>query len=275
MAVMARHIIRRFDVALLLTTNSFGSYGSTMTDVIFLPGVIAPAADRYEAIRSKMPEIVSIAKELEVYSSDSPPSGYSIQTEMAGIDAIADAVGFNRFHLYGHSGGGAISLAYAAARPSRLLSLVVDEPATDFTTEDINDPYWNLINETTLLSAPHSLTAFLRLQLMPGIDLPPRPDGPPPPWLAKRPAGIEAFASALRRHHIDHDRYESFMRPVLFTYGSLSHPRWVQMRDRLQNLFPDFQAKLFEGLHHLNTSHQAEPAQTAELLMRFWNRAEN
>ena len=36
---------------------------------------------------------------------------------------------------YGHSGGGAVALAYAAARGDRLTSLAVDERASDFTPE--------------------------------------------------------------------------------------------------------------------------------------------
>ena len=58
-----------------------------------------------------------------------------------------------------------------------------------------------------------------------------------------------------------------------YTWGSLTHPRWV-MNQRLAKLFTDFTAQRFEGLHHLNTSHQAEPDRVAELLLRLWQRAE-
>jgi hypothetical protein len=46
------------------------------------------------------------------------------------------------------------------------------------------------------------------------------------------------------------------------------------MRDRLASRFPDFSSELFEGLHHLNTSHQAELGRTAALLRAHWDRAE-
>jgi pimeloyl-ACP methyl ester carboxylesterase len=36
-------------------------------------------------------------------------------TEVDGIDRAADDEGFDRFHLYGHSGGGAMALAFVAA----------------------------------------------------------------------------------------------------------------------------------------------------------------
>ena len=54
------------------------------------------------------------------------------------------------------------------------------------------------------------------------------------------------------------------------TFGSLSNPRWRVMRDRLQGYCPAFTSEEFEGLHHLNTSHQAEPDRTATMLRNFW-----
>jgi pimeloyl-ACP methyl ester carboxylesterase len=104
-------------------------------NVMFLPGIIAPAAIRYEALIACLPDVNALPKDLEVYASDAPPPDYSIALEVAGVDRAADKAGFKGFHLYGHSGGGAVALAYAAARPERLLSLAVDEPASDFTQE--------------------------------------------------------------------------------------------------------------------------------------------
>jgi hypothetical protein len=118
------------------------------------------------------------------------------------------------------------------------------------------------------------MQGFMRLQLAEGVELPPRPDGPPPPWMATRPAGIRAFLEAARAHRIDPERYRAFGRPVLYTQGSLSHPRWNAMRERLAAAFPDFSAVMFEGIHHLDTSHQSRPEETAGLLTALWTRAD-
>src|SRR5439155_1648437 len=67
--------------------------------------------------------------ELEVYAGEEPPADYSMATEVGGIARVAKEAGFDRFHLVGYSGGGAASLAYAAANPERLASLAVMEPA--------------------------------------------------------------------------------------------------------------------------------------------------
>ncbi len=244
-----------------------------MTDIVFLPGTIAPAEVRYRALLDRLPGVNPVLKDLHVYSSDEPPPGYSIQDEIDSIEKATNDAGLERFHLYGHSGGGACALAYGVAHRERVLSLAVDEPATDFTSADLSDPYYDEIDEAARLPQPESVAAFLRLQVAPGVALPPPPDGPPPPWMSQRPAGLRVFAEAIRRHHLEPAEYAEFDQPVLFTLGSLTHPRWRTMRDRLQRCFPNFAPEEFSGLHHLNTSHQAEPDRTAALLSDFWARA--
>jgi hypothetical protein len=46
------------------------------------------------------------------------------------------------------------------------------------------------------------------------------------------------------------------------------------MQERLEVLFPDFTGAVYQGLHHLDTSHQAEPARVAAALQSQWARAE-
>ena len=71
-----------------------------MTDVIFLPGIVAPAAFRYAALLEHLPKDVKpVLKDLEVYAGDSPPPRYSIETEVQGIDGTADKAGLERFHI--------------------------------------------------------------------------------------------------------------------------------------------------------------------------------
>lgn len=245
-----------------------------MRSVIFLPGVVAPAAVRYGPLLERLPEVRPQLKDLEVYAEDSPPAGYETKTEVDAIDAAITAAGLDAIHVYAHSGGGACALAYVAAHPQRVLSLVVDEPATDFSDADRSDPYWRQVDAAAALEGPASVAAFLQLQVAPGVALTLSRSGPAPSWLAKRPAGIKAFAAALRRHRVPEGSFASFKPPVLFTYGSLTHPRWMAMRDRLADAFPDFRSEEFAGLHHMNTSHQAEPDRTATLLTEFWTLAD-
>jgi pimeloyl-ACP methyl ester carboxylesterase len=240
-------------------------------DVLFLPGIIAPASIRYAPLLAALGEVNAVAKDLEVYRSATPPPDYSIQMEVDGVEAAVDSAGFERVHLYGHSGGGAIALAYVAQHPARVASLAVDEPASDFTAEARAD----LQHFKELASVPYAerMVAFMHLQVAPTVELPPPPDGPAPPWMASRPAGIDAFLLALEAQGDVDDRYADYPGPVLYTWGSRTHPRWFEMRDRLADRFPDFTSERFEGIHHLNTSHQAEPERVAGLLRALWARA--
>ncbi len=242
--------------------------------VMFLPGIVMPAALRYAPLIKELGDSTrALTKELEVYATATPPAGYAIEWEVEGISRAADAAGFEQFHLYGHSAGGACALAYVATHPERVLSLALDEPASDFSPEDRSALQKDL-DEIAGRPADEMLSAFLRLQLAPGVEPPFRPAGPPPEWMASRPAGIDAFTGALSRYQHSAERLRAFGRPVYYSYGSLSHSRWMAMRDRLAGIFPVFTPDRYEGIHHLETSHQREPARVASALRRLWSRAE-
>ena len=243
--------------------------------VIFLPGIIAPAAVRYSALVEQLPGVRSLMHDLAVYDGDEPPADYSISAELDALDRAADEAGFDRFHAFGHSGGGAVLMAYAAQRGDRLVSLAVDEPASDFTAEGDAVYGWPEFDEALALPPDEAIPAFMRLQVAADVVLPPPPDGPSPAWLAKRPAGVAAFVAALRNHRVDEDEYRRFKAPVYFSRGSRTHPRWAAMQERLATTFPDFSADVAEGLHHLDPAHQAEPERVGATLAAFWERAES
>ena len=99
--------------------------------------------------------------------------------ELAAVDQFAAALGLDRFHLIGYSGGGMISLAYAGTRPERLLSLGLFEAARvpgQLTPAERN--FFDHLNEKLSgLQGPDFMSVFVREQVKPGAVLPP----PPPP----------------------------------------------------------------------------------------------
>jgi len=245
-----------------------------MHNVFFLPGIITPAARRYEPLLHHLVGVTPVLKDLEVYRDDVPPAGYSIATEIDGVLRVADEAGVERFHLYGHSAGGAIALALALTHGDRVLTLAVDEPASDFTDEGNTEYGWSEFDRVLRMPPTESTPEFLKLQVSPGVALPPPPSGPQPAWMAKRPAGMHAFIEALRAHHVTGEDYRAFAKPVYFTWGSMTHQRWISMERRFARLFPNFSSEVFEGLHHLNTSHTAEPQRVAARLAALWQRAD-
>jgi hypothetical protein len=144
--------------------------------------------------------------------------------------------------------------------------VAVDEPAFDMTAEGDEVYGWPAFDEAVRLPPSESMAAFMQLQVADDVILPEPPAGNPPPWMEKRPAGIRAFVGALRRHKVEPAECAAFPSPVYFGRGSRTHPRWEAMQTRLAGLFPDFTGEVFEGLHHLNTSHQAEPDRVAATL---------
>ena len=246
--------------------------------VVLLPGGVLPAKPAYTALLQALGErVTAVAKDLEVYAGDRPPAGYSLDTEVAGILREADAHGYDRFHLVGYSGGGACSLAFAAQHGERLLSLALLEPAwagNDRT--EAEDALWLRFRVLEQLPLDELMAAFVGLQLAPGVEPPPRPEGPPPPWMAKRPAGIRAFIDAFDSGGLDLDALRAFDRPVYFALGGRSNPDYYgRMADRLATIFPDFTIETFPERHHFDPPHRIEPEHVADSLLALWRRADS
>src|ERR671911_2917051 len=155
--------------------------------VILLPGIVLPVEPAYGALIAALgPEIEAVAKDLEVYATPTPPEDYSLEVEIAGVLREADAHGWERFHLVGYSGGGAASLAFAAARPERLASLALLEPpwAGNWDLSPAEKALWLEFEQLEGLPPEEFIQAFMRLGLKPGVPLPAPPSGDSLPWMA-------------------------------------------------------------------------------------------
>jgi pimeloyl-ACP methyl ester carboxylesterase len=240
---------------------------------------VLPASLAYEALLEKLGDDANgVAKELEVYREDSPPAGYTLDVEVAGILDCAQEAGFERFHLVGYSGGGASSLAFAAAHPDRLKSLALLEPAWAG-NEGLGPEeaaVWEEFRKIAELPADEMMPAFIAAQLRPGVEPPPPPPGPPPPWMSLRPAGLAAFINAFGSGELDLDALRRFEQPVYFALGGLSNPDYYgQTAERLSSIFSDYTLEVFEDRHHFDPPHRAEPARIAASLRALWEHAEN
>src|SRR2546426_10354180 len=186
---------------------------------ILLPGGVMPADLAYGALIDALgDDVVAVAKDLEVYAAPEPPRNYTLEHEIGGVLRTARDAGFDRFHLVGYSGGGASSLAFAASHPDRLLSLALIEPAwmgnDDLHPEE--QAVWREFDRIATLPPEEMMPAFVSIQLAPGVEPPPRPPGPPPPWMANRPAGLRTFLKTFRSSTLGLDRLRNFAKPVYF-----------------------------------------------------------
>ena len=250
---------------------------ATRHAVVLLPGIVLPAESAYAALLQVLGERVdAVAKELEVYAADEPPPGYGLGFEVEGVLRVADAHGFGRFHLVGYSAGGAASLAFAAVHGDRLLSLALLEPAwagNDRTPQE--ERVMQGFRALAPLPPDQFMAGFQRLQLAPGVDPPPPPEGPPPAWMAKRPAGIRAILDAFDQGDLDAGSLRAFDRPVYFALGGRSNPDYFgRMAERLAATFSDFTIETFPERHHFDPPHRVEPERLANSLLTLWQRAE-
>ena len=68
------------------------------------------------------------------------PSAYGIDVMAADVEALAAHVGFDRYHLVGHSMGGGIAQEIALRRPHKLLSLTLHDTAYRFNHRPLQLP---------------------------------------------------------------------------------------------------------------------------------------
>jgi pimeloyl-ACP methyl ester carboxylesterase len=244
--------------------------------VMLLPGVVLPADLAYRGLVTALgTDVTTIVKDLDLYREDVPPEDYSLETEVTGILREADAEAWSAFHLVGYSGGAAGALAFAARRPERLLSLALLEPAWagnwSWSTE--HQRLWARYDELASMPPEQLMTAFMRLQVRPEVELPASPPGPTPPWMRQRPAGVRAFLRTFKTYHLDRDALATFVSPVYFALGGRSNPdQFGDMAERLKNVFPDFTLEVFAERHHFDPPHRAEPARLARSLHAIWAR---
>jgi pimeloyl-ACP methyl ester carboxylesterase len=255
-----------------------GPRGEAVFHALLLPGAILPAELAYEALVEALGnDVVAVAKDLELYAGDEPPADYTLDAEVGGVMLEADAHRWGRFHLVGYSGGGAAALAVAAHRPDRLASLALIEPAWAGNSDasEAEQAVWRRFAKLDELPADEFMAAFARLQVRSGLVLPAPGIGPPPPWMAKRPAGIRALTSTFRTYDLARESLQGFDRPVYCALGALSNPAlYGEIADRLSRIFDDFTLEIFEERHHMDPPHRTEPERLAASLRTLWEHAQ-
>jgi pimeloyl-ACP methyl ester carboxylesterase len=246
--------------------------------VVLLPGSVVPAEPAYGGLIAALGTgVEAVAKDLEVYATAEPPPNYSLDLEVAGVVREADARGWERFHLVGYSGGGAASLAFTALHPERLASLALLEPAWAgrWDQSPAEEALWQHYEKLRELPPDQFMRAFMRLGVKPEVLLPPPPEGDPPPWMAKRPAGINAFMRTFETYDLDRAALRRFGRPVYYALGGLSNPdEYGEIATRLGTVFPDFTLEVFPERHHFDPPHRIEPEHLATSLTALWQRAD-
>jgi pimeloyl-ACP methyl ester carboxylesterase len=245
--------------------------------VICLPGSVAPAAQRYGPLVQAVGDSAELhLKELEVYREATPPSDYTIDEELEAVDRFADSMNLTRFHLVGYSGGGFISLAYAATRPQRIQSLGLFEPARipgQLTNEE-REFFSFLESRLRGLDGPEFMKVFVSEQVKPGVQVQPPPTAASPE-MQKRPAGIAALIRQFDVFSFDRELFRACAFPVFYAYGDLSHDEQAMKAGILARLFPDVHVRRFSGVHHFVPPEQIYTPAHVRALTELWSAAES
>jgi pimeloyl-ACP methyl ester carboxylesterase len=248
-----------------------GGKDQVKPQVICLPGSVAPAASRYAPLKAAVGDRADLHfKDLELYRGDEPPADYSIEMELGAVDALAQSLGLERFHLIGYSGGGMMSIAYAGTRPERLLSLGLFEPARipgELTPAE-QELFDTLNDKLGGLTGAEFMSAFIHLQVKPGAKLP--PPQPPTPEMRKRPGGIATLLRVFETYRFDRERLRECSFPVYYAYGDLSHEEQALKAGILAQLFPDIHVQRFAGIHHFVPPEEIYTASHVEALVGMW-----
>lgn len=100
----------------IITTHGVGENGSYWSE----PGVTAMLAERYRVVSMDMRAHGQTIVEGE-------PNGFDVETMADDIDALADELRLDRFHLLTHATGGMVGTRYAMTRSQRLISLMLTD----------------------------------------------------------------------------------------------------------------------------------------------------
>ena len=209
--------------------------------------------------RHQLPELSRthrvLAMDLRGHGRSEAPSdrsSYTVEQMASDVEALVDHVGFERYHLLGHSMGGAIVQEIALRSPQRLLSLTLHDTSIRFAV--MADPSVEEWWKTRMALAEAGKMAEL-------TELPP-PVPPPPHMPAERleetklrlsKMSPDAFIGAwqgLVGWQGTKDRASAISVPTLIIYGDLDTPALIQGSTRLAELIPNARVEVIPETGH-------------------------
>ena len=168
-------------------------------------------------------------------------SSYTVEQMASDVEALVDQLGFERYHLLGHSMGGGVVQEIALHSPQRLLSLTLHD--TSFKFAMMADPAMEEWRRSRMAQAEAGKMAEL-------ADLP-LPVPPPPHMPRERleetkvrmsnmsPDGFIGGWQGLVGWQGTKTRAAAISTPTLIIYGDLDAPALIQGSVRLAEMIPN------------------------------------
>ena len=137
---------------------------------------------------------------------------YTIEAMAGDVEALAAHVGFDHYHLVGHSMGGAVAQEIALRSPGRLISLTIEDSGDSFTLSR-NEAVANWLRKRMELADTEGMAAVSKMAS----------SYPPPPHA--RPERQQETTERLARMSVD---------GFIGAWNALD--RWPGTRDRLHDI---------------------------------------
>ena len=218
-------------------------HGDTGEPLVFVHGYTGDITDWQFQIAEFSPSHRVLAMDLRGHGRSEAPadrSAYTVPAMSCDVEALVDEVGFAKYHLVGHSMGGAIVQEVALRSSERLLSLTLEDTAPIlYVPGNAEMEEWN--NKQISLAENEGMAAVVTLHRANPLPL------PVPPELeemaSRRLAGmsVDAFIGitlAGPKWQGTVERASAISAPTLIIYGALDMPPLVFASKWLAQLIP-------------------------------------
>jgi pimeloyl-ACP methyl ester carboxylesterase len=232
-------------------------HGESGPAFVLVHGYTGDITDWRHQLPAFSPSYRVLAVDLRGHGDSEAPAdrdAYTIQLFVDDVEAFVDEIGFGRYHLLGHSMGGAIVQEIALRGPDRLLSLTLHSTTDDFSGAAANGPLKMYFDYRFNLAETEGMAAVAKIKT---------PFPAPPHMPAERTEetdarfaqmSVDAFIGAWKGLSAwagtRGGRSARIMAPTLVIYGDLDAGFLVEGSKRLAQEIPGAQLAVVPETAH-------------------------
>lgn len=206
-------------------------------------------------------ELQTVAVDLPGFGGSPPPSGgWSVDRYAKLVVELADHLGIERFHVFGHSFGARIALKLAAAHPNRVDRVLLTGAAGIKPRR--RPAYYAKVAAAKLGRVVAAVGGRQGKRLQERI----RAKAASSDWLDADPAMRETFRAVIAEELTP--LLNGITSPVLLIWGENDHDTPLWMGERMERLIPDAGLVVLPGCGHY--AYAEKPAEFNRIALHFF-----